>query len=135
MAANDISSLATTLQAQAKNVRQFVRDVAKDAAKIAREEHRTAAAAGTGGDRRFSNFKGPALDVKAKYEPGGVQIVPRGPWKIVEEGAAPHGNHPGTRATQGRKLWTRAEEATVDRLDRVIPDGVDAAMEAGFRAG
>jgi hypothetical protein len=129
------ADIKRSLNVLSRNVKTATRQVAKDAAKIAREEARAAAVKAAGPDRRFSNFKGPALDVAVKYDDdSSVTIRPKGPWKIAEEGAAPHGGHPGTRSTQGRRRWSESRDSTIDRLDKDAPKVFDKAFESGFRA-
>lgn len=145
------------LGAMGKAVKTAIRDVAKDGAAIARQEHRKTAAAATGGDGRYSGLGAAGrLDIRVRYDDEGATIVPKGTWKIAEEGAEPHVirpkkkrslrlsdgsyregemQHPGTKAKQGRKAWTKAEAATIQQLDRTIPAKVDSALEAGFRNG
>lgn len=144
------SDIARSLDAMSRNVKKAVREVSKGAAKVGREEHTKTAKAATGGDGRYSNFKGPALTVKAKYDDAGVSIIPAGPWKIAEEGADAHTikpkrgkalkfasgdvrsvtvKHPGTK---GSRAWSRAEDATVARLDKTVPETFDRAVADGF---
>src|SRR5688572_25464395 len=103
--------IARSLNAISTAIKGAVREVNKESGAVAREEAYATAKLATGGDRRFSNFKGPALGVRLRQDPGGVTVSPTGPWKIAEEGAKAggkgrHRNHPGTAGTQGRKAWT-----------------------------
>jgi hypothetical protein len=149
------SSMARSLDQLSRNIKAAVCDVGKEATTVARAEHKKTAAAATGGDGRFSGLGAAGrLGVRAKQEGDRLSIVPKGTWKIAEEGADPHVikpknksktlkiggqvragevRHPGTRRSQGRKAWTRAEEATVRELDRTIPASFDKAVERGFR--
>src|SRR3546814_5067062 len=66
----------------------------------------------TGGDRRFSNMRrynhGGRVGVRRRQRDSDMWIIPQGPVKLAETGAAAHRvNHPGTR--QG----TRSEERRV----------------------
>lgn len=126
--------IARSLNGMGREIQRAVKQVNREVGKVARDEAYTTAKQSTGGDRRFSNFKGPALGVRLKVDTDGVTVSPSGPWKIPEEGAAPHGGHPGTRSTQGVKAWTRGRDATVQRLDREVPQEIDRAAERGFRA-
>lgn len=127
------ADIARSLANIEKNIKAAKRDIAKDGAKVSREELYTAAKRSAGSDRRYSNFKGPALGVKARYDADGVRIIPTGPWKIPEEGADPHGGHPGTRRSQGKQAWTRGRDAAVIRLDRSVQNTLDEAVDEGFR--
>ena len=126
--------IARSLLNMGREIDRAVKDINREVGKVARDEAYTTAKASTGGDRKFSRFKGPALGVRLKVDRDGVTVSPSGPWKIAEEGAAPHGGHPGTAATQGRKAWSRGRDATVRRLDRQIPETLDRAGDRGFRA-
>lgn len=113
--------------------------ITRDCGTVAREEHAITAKEATGGDGRYSGFGAAGkLGVRAKtVGEGGVDIIPKGVWKVAETGVDPHNqpkrkwHHPGT--SQGNKAWSRAETATVARLDETIPRTLDAAAERGFR--
>lgn len=130
--------IGRSLKGMGREIDRAVKQVNRDVGNIAREEAYDTAKASTGGDRRFSHFKGGALGVRLRVDQDGVTVSPTGPWKIAEEGAKAggkgrHRNHPGTAASQGRQAWTRGRDATVQRLDRQIPDTLDRAAERGFR--
>lgn len=128
-------AIARDLAGLNRRIKQAKRDIAIDAAKVAREEHRATAAAATGGDGSYSGFGAAGrLSIRTKYTEDGVEIIPKGVWKVAEEGTSPHGHHPGTRRTQGKKAWSKAEEATVKRLDRTVPETFDRAIEEANRA-
>lgn len=129
------ADFARSMAGVKKELTRAVRAVAKEGGAVAREEHHLTAAQSAGPDRMFSRFKKAGkLDVKLRYNDDGASVIPRGPWKIAEEGAAPHGGHPGTRAKQGRKAWTRAEAETIAVLDDRIPKTVTEAVDRGFHA-
>jgi hypothetical protein len=130
--------IARSLTNMGREIDRAVKAVNREAGKVAREEAEELARRSTGGDRRFSRFKGPALGVRLRVDTDGVTVSPSGPWKIAEEGAKAggrgrHRNHPGTASTQGVKAWSRGRDGTVQRLDRDVPKTIDRAADRGFR--
>lgn len=126
-------------------VRRATREAMKDSGDLARTEITTEAIPVTGPDKRFSNFgRAGTLKVRLRQIPGGVRVSPQGPWGIAEKGAAPHQGsawgrgktkHPGTRAKQGRRAWTKGREATFRALDGQLPETVDRVMRQEFNRG
>ena len=124
---------------------QAARAARKELGDVARKEHAAEAKRVAGGDRQFSNFGRKAkLNIRVRSTQAGVDIAPVGPWGIGEVGAKPHDikprgrklkingdvragmvRHPGHR---GRQAWTKAEEATMTTLDRVVPQVLDAEV-------
>jgi hypothetical protein len=145
-----------SLDLVARQLNQAVRDLAKEAAKVAREEHRSTARAATGGDGAYSGLGNAGrLSIRVRYGDEGVAIIPKGTWKIAEEGADPHVirpkkgkalkiagqdwregavNHPGTARKQGKKAWSKAREATVKRWDKAVPEQVERAVDEAVRS-
>jgi hypothetical protein len=141
MTPNDIgAAISATNAALSKAVQTSVKAVLKEAAAAARENHRGAAAAAVGADRKFRNAG--RLDVGTRYAGDEVVVDPKGSWGLVQDGARPHAmpawgrgraRHPGTRSTQGRKAWTKAADRTEADLDRTVPPMVDRNIERAFR--
>lgn len=149
-----VSRSAVTLQ---QTFKRAVREVTKAGGKIAREEHKAAAAAVTGGDGRYSGLGAAGrLTIRVRNDGDVAEVIPKGAWKIAESGAAPHTikpkkgkalrladghirdtalNHPGTAGSQGKRAWTKAEEATIARLDKTAAAEVDTAVDQAFRRG
>jgi hypothetical protein len=121
----------------AKAIGKATKDAMKDAADVAKAELKVTSTIVPGGDARFSNMRGynhgGKLAVKSKPYDGGVTIIPRGPWKLAESGRDPgRRNHPGTRSSQGRKSWTKGQEATFQRLGREVPEHIGDEAERAF---
>lgn len=128
-------------------VRDAVKQVGKDAEKVARAKLGPAAKIVPGGDARFSRMAklnhGGRLGLRFRHDTEGVTVVPRGPWKLAETGADAHTgkagkdrhptDHPGTR--QGRKSWSTARAEVLRELDRTVPDMVARKVEGGFDDG
>jgi hypothetical protein len=106
-----------------------------DAEKAAKSELESTGRGPTGGDLRFRNMRrynhGGRIGVRLRPRRGELWVVPRGPWKLAETGAAPHRvNHPGT--TQGTSAWTRGQATTFARLGADIPNKIGDAVENAF---
>lgn len=125
--------MANCTKALKASVTKALRPVANDA----RSKMRSAAGPPTGGDRRYSNMRGynhgGRLDVTVRVRDDMVFVGSKGPWKIAEEGAAPHRvNHPGTRGSQGRSSWSRAADPIVDEAETEVPRVIGDAVEEAF---
>ncbi len=120
-----------------KALDKSAKDALKPTAKDARAKMRGAAGPPTGGDRRYSNMSGynhgGRLDVTVSVRPDLVFVGSKGPWKIAEEGAAPHRvNHPGTRRSQGRQAWSRAADPLANDAETEVPRIITDAVEGAF---
>lgn len=126
-------SISEAMKAASHALREATRDAMREAGKVAREEMKVTSTIVPGADRRFSHWRGrPVLGVSLRQSPGVVTVAPRGPWGVAEDGARPHGGHPGTRSTQGRQSWTRGQVATFDALGVEVPERIGAAVEEAF---
>lgn len=126
-----------SLRATSRAIETAVKEALADAAVVAKRELGDQARIVPGGDRKFSRWypgRG-TLGVRTRQRRGVLTVAPRGPWKVAEEGARPHGGHPGTRGKQGRKSWTKGEQATYQKLDRVIPKEILDRGEGAFKRG
>lgn len=140
--ASDIGAeMASTLDAVSKAIKDTTKAVMRDSSKAARKHILKQAGVVPGGDRRFSNMAryshGGRLNLTTKSRDLDTWVLPRGPWKLAETGAAAHrfgrGMHPGTR--QGRRSWTVGQEATFEELERTVPKEITDAVEGAFRRG
>lgn len=130
------ADIGATLDRMKKALDASRKEVLRDVGKSARADLKAAATQVPGGDRRFSNMSkfnhGGLLDVTFSVRQDMVFVGSKGPWKIAEEGAAPHGHHPGTARSQGRRSWSQtadpiSEAAALD-VPRVIGDAVEEAF-------
>ena len=132
------ADVGRTMTRVTNTLRTATKAAMADAGKVAKVELTATSRIVPGADARFRNMRrynhGGKLAVKAKAFPGGVTIIPRGPWMLAEVGARPHGGHPGTRSTQGRKAWTQGREATYRRLELDVPEQIADAVEGAFHA-
>lgn len=115
-----------------KAIEKATKDITRAGGKVAREKLLEQAKLAAGSDRKFSNFKGPALGVKVRQEKDAALVLPVGPWKIAEVGAAPHGGHPGTAAKQGKRRWSKGRDEAFDQLKRDVPRETEKTIRRGF---
>lgn len=123
-------------------IKAGVRASLDEAAKVAREEHAKTATLGPGPDRRYSQAgRAGKLGLRVRKFADAILVIPSGLWGIAERGARPHvmkawgrgqARHPGTQAKQAKRAWSKAEAATLARLDREIPETVDRHVEEAF---
>lgn len=127
------STMANVKRALVASTKKALRPIAADS----RKTMLGAAAAPTGGDRRYSNMRrynhGGRLDVTTRYRDDHVFVGSKGPWKIAEEGASPHRiNHPGTARSQGRRAWSSAADPLVAEAEVKVPQVIGDAVEEAF---
>lgn len=128
------------MDAASKALKKASRDAIREAGKIARAELMKTAVVVPGPDRGFSRMGGRKLSVRFESAPGQVEVIPKGPWKIPETGAAPHRGkawnhafrHPGTAATQGRRSWSKGRDAAFDVIGVQVLDDIGEAVEQAF---
>lgn len=132
--------VAGTMTVSSRVLRDATKKALRSVGNDARKTMRAQAVLVPGGDRRFSNMSGYShggrLDVKIKQRDGSVLVMSKGPWKIAEVGANPHrigrGRHPGTRSSQGRRSWTKGQEAVFSDAERTVPKDIGGAVEKAF---
>jgi hypothetical protein len=127
--------VADTMAGVSKVLARATKESLTEAAKVAKDAINAKSPGPTGGDRRFSNMRrynhGGRLGVKTRQRSGQLWVIPAGPWKLAETGAAPHPvNHPGTR--QGTRAWTRGQVETFAKLERTVPDDIARDVEEAF---
>lgn len=136
-------AIGRSLNAAAAAIQAATKAELRGAGVAARKEMTRQAGDVPGSDRRFSNMSryghGGRLAVNVRGRGAAVFVMSKGPWKLAEEGADPHriggGVHPGTRSSQGRRSWTKGQEAVLGRVERTLPSAVAAAVESAFLEG
>lgn len=133
------AQVVKTMASMSKALDTSRKQVLRDIGKRARADLRAAATQVPGGDRRFSNMSkyshGGRLDVTFNVRADLVFIGSKGPWKIAEQGAAPHGHHPGTARSQGRSSWSRAADPVLASAAGEVPKVIGDAVEEAFNRG
>lgn len=133
------STMANMSKALESSRKQVLREIGQDA----RKKLLANATQVPGGDRKFSRMNrynhGGRLAVTYSVREDLVFIGSKGPWKIAEEGAAPHrqgkGRHPGTARSQGRKSWTLGADPIIEAAEQQVPEVIGDAVEEAFDRG
>lgn len=130
------AEFAGSLRAATKAIATGTRKLQAEVGKIAREEHDRHATEVPGADRRFSRSKKPANRVKVRADRDGeVRVSPVGAWGLAETGRLPSGTNAGTVAKQGKRSWSKGQEAAQARIDKRVPEVVGDEVEEAFLHG
>lgn len=127
IAADVSSSLRQMRKAIDTSVKASLREIGAKA----RSAHLNHASDVPGSDRKFSGtnrHNGGRLGVKVRYEYRDleVRVSPQGPWGLAE---GPKGRRP-----DGQGSWTAGTKEVHAVAEKVLPEKVDAAVKAAFRA-